>query len=233
MANPALVSKLPPFTLLDEPDLAFSPSDATKVDVHPLRGLLNFGPYSKGSFGGYTSRIRIATVGPESAFRQRGDLMASLRIAHRASDRSEYVPEYPGFEPLFHVALEAAPAEAHIKWPDHLPQLPGDGDPQARLYLALEAALRRLDSVRDTFDVDSMLWWPPGVSFGAENEPLQRHVAVKMIVLGPNWTPGGHHNIESTPNVSPKSYLVRTVAVRQRTVTVRDRTAVCVSRIFK
>ena len=72
MANPALVSKLPPFTLLDEPDLAFSPSDATKVDVHPLRGLLNFGPYSKGSFGGYTSRIRIATVGPESAFRQRG-----------------------------------------------------------------------------------------------------------------------------------------------------------------
>lgn len=44
MANPAL-TKLPPFTLLDEPDLSFSPSDVTQVDVHPLRGLLNFGPY--------------------------------------------------------------------------------------------------------------------------------------------------------------------------------------------
>ena len=62
MANPAL-TKLPPFTLLDEPDLSFSPSDVTQVDVHPLRGLLNFGPYSKGSFGSYTSRVRIATVG--------------------------------------------------------------------------------------------------------------------------------------------------------------------------
>ena len=77
MANPVL-SELPPFTLLDEPDLSFSPSDATQVDVHPLRGLLNYGPYSKGSFSGYTSRVRIATVGPESAFHRRGDLMKLL-----------------------------------------------------------------------------------------------------------------------------------------------------------
>ena len=77
MANPAL-TELPPFTLLDEPDLSFSPSDATQVDVHPLRGLLNFGPYSMGSFSGYTSHVRIATVGPESAFHRRGDLMKLL-----------------------------------------------------------------------------------------------------------------------------------------------------------
>ena len=117
MANPAL-TELPPFTLLDEPNLSFSPSDAAQVDVHPLRGLLNFGPYSKGSFGGYTSRLRVATVGPESAFHRRGDLMKLLRSVHRPSDRSEYVPEYPGFERLFRVSLEAAPANAHIKWPE-------------------------------------------------------------------------------------------------------------------
>jgi hypothetical protein len=152
MANPAL-SELPPFTLLDEPDLSFSPSDATQVDVHPLRGLVNFGPYSMGSFSGYTSRVRIATVGPESAFHRRGDLMKLLRNVHRPSDRSEYVPEYPGFEPLFRVALEAAPASAHIKWPDRLDQLPGDGDAQHRLFLAMDAALRRLDAVRNEFDV--------------------------------------------------------------------------------
>jgi hypothetical protein len=45
MSNPAFVTKLPPFTLLDEPLLAFSPSDPAQVDVHPLRGLVNFGPY--------------------------------------------------------------------------------------------------------------------------------------------------------------------------------------------
>ncbi|MEJ8476032.1 hypothetical protein [Roseibium algae] len=87
MNSPALLTKLPPFTLLDEPDLSFSPVDATQVDIHPLRGLANFGPYSKGSFGGYTSRIRIATVGPGSAFKRRGELMLSLRSAHRPSDQ--------------------------------------------------------------------------------------------------------------------------------------------------
>ncbi len=46
MANPVL-SELPPFTLLDEPGLSFSPSDTTQVDVHPLRGLLNFGRIRK------------------------------------------------------------------------------------------------------------------------------------------------------------------------------------------
>lgn len=152
MANPAL-TKLPPFTLLDEPDLSFSPSDVTQVDVHPLRGLLNFGPYSKGSFGSYTSRVRIATVGPKSAFHRRGDLMRLLLDVHRPSDRSEYVPEYPGFARLFHVALESAPAIAHVKWPERLDELPGKGDAQPRLCLAMEAALRQLDTVRNEFDV--------------------------------------------------------------------------------
>lgn len=118
MSSPAATAKLPPFTLLDEPYLSFSPSDATHIDVHPLRGFANFGPYSKGSFGGFTSRVRIATVGPESAFRRRGELMLLLRKVHRPSDRTEYVPQYPGFERLFHVALEAAPRDAHIKWPE-------------------------------------------------------------------------------------------------------------------
>lgn len=153
MASSARASRLPPFTLLDEPLLSFSPSDPGQVDVHPLRGLINFGPYSKGSFGGYTSQIRIATVGPESAFRRRGELMASLRNSFQPSDRSEYVPTYPGFEALFHVKLESARGGAHIKWPDSLSFLPGDGDPQSRLFQAMDAALRRLDTVRNEFDV--------------------------------------------------------------------------------
>ena len=64
MAGAAQEAKLPPFTLLDEPLLSSSPSDSSQVDEHPLRGLVNYGPYSKGSFGGYTANVRIATVGP-------------------------------------------------------------------------------------------------------------------------------------------------------------------------
>lgn len=186
MANPALVAKLPPFTLLDEADLAFSPSDATHVDVHPLRGLLNYGPYSKGSFGGYTPKVRIATVGPESAFRLRGELMMSLRNAHRPNDRTEYVPEYPGFEQLFHVALESAPAEAHVKWPDRLDALPGDGTPQEKLFQAMEGALRRLDLVRDTFDV-VLVHFPDAWNGATRGKHFDAHDALKAL--------GAKHNI--------------------------------------
>jgi hypothetical protein len=153
MTSSAQASRLSPFTLLDEPLLSFSPSNVGEVDVHPLRGLVNFGPYSKGSFGGFTAQVRIATVGPESAFKPRGELMASLRGSYQPSDRSEYVPPYPGFEALFRVKLESARGVAHIKWPDSIGQLPGAGDLQARLFQAMDAALRRLDSIRNEFDV--------------------------------------------------------------------------------
>lgn len=180
MNAPAQMTKLPPFTLLDEPLLAFSPSDHAQVDVHPLRGLVNFGPYSKGSFGGYTSRIRIATVGPESAFRRRGELMLSLRTSHSPSDRSEYVPRFPGFEALFHVALEAAPRDAHIKWPEQLQELPGEGEPQARLFLAMEAALRRLDTVRSEFDV-VLVHFPDSWSSATRSKFFDAHDALKAL----------------------------------------------------
>lgn len=179
MASPAQASRLAPFTLLDEPLLSFSPSDPEQVDVHPLRGLVNFGPYSKGSFGGYTSQIRIATVGPESAFKRRGELMASLRGSYQPSDRTEYVPPYPGFEALFRVQLEAARG-AHIKWPDSLSQLPGDGDLQARLFRAMDAALRRLDTVRNEFDV-VLVHFPDSWASATRSKFFDAHDALKAL----------------------------------------------------
>ena len=179
MASPAQASRLPPFTLLEEPLLSFSPSDPAQVDVHPLRGLVNFGPYSKGSLGGYTSQIRIATVGPESAFKRRGELMASLRGSYQPSDRTEYVPPYPGFEALFRVQLEAARG-AHIKWPDSLSQLPGDGDPQARLFQAMDTALRRLDTVRNEFDV-VLVHFPDSWAPATRSKFFDAHDALKAL----------------------------------------------------
>ncbi|MCB1745441.1 MAG: nuclease PIN [Gammaproteobacteria bacterium] len=179
MAVRPQASRLPPFTLLDEPLLAFSPSEAGEVDVHPLRGLVKFGPYSKGSFGRYTSQVRIATVGPEHAFKRRGELMKALRDTYRPTDRTEYVPPYPGFEALFRVQLDAARA-AHIKWPDSLSQLPGDGDPQARVFLAMDAALRRLDAVRNEFDV-AVVHFPDSWGPATRTKFFDAHDALKAL----------------------------------------------------
>lgn len=180
MASPAQASRLSPFTLLDEPLLSFSPTNSSKVDVHPLRGLVNYGPYSKDSFGGYTAKVRIATVGPESMFKARGSLMASLRGVYQPTDRSEYLFAYPGFEALFRVKLESAPATAHIKWPDSLAQLPGDGDIQHRLLQTMDAALRRLDTVRNEFDV-VLVHFPDSWAPATRAKFFDAHDALKAL----------------------------------------------------
>ncbi len=152
MAGTAHDSKLPPFTLLDEPYLSFAPNDG-QLDEHPLRGLVRFGPFSKGSFAGYTPRIRIATVGPASTYMRRGDLMKELLRAHDVAERKEYVPRYPGFQDLFHVELVSAPSDAHVKWPESIGQLAGNGPPEQRLLIAMDNALARLNNMREDFDV--------------------------------------------------------------------------------
>ena len=146
-------SKLPPFVLLDEPLLAFGSADDKATDIHPLRGLVRFGPYTNAVFKHYTPHLRVATVGPASEQKRVGDLMKTLREAHEPGDRKEYVPRFPGFEKLFGVPLVAAPAAAHIKWADALPSV-GSGAPlSAGLSAAMSDALRRLLLVRDQFDV--------------------------------------------------------------------------------
>ncbi len=180
MANPALATKLPPFTLLEEPLLAFSPANPDEMDVHPLRGLVRYGPFSKGSFAGFTSKVRVATVGPESAFKRRGALMASLRDTYDPSDRSEYVPKYPGFEQLFKVELVSAPGTAHVRWPDSLGQLPGQGSAEARLFEAMDAALRRLESVRNEFDV-VLVHFPDAWAPATRTKGFDAHDALKAL----------------------------------------------------
>lgn len=153
MAADYTATKLPPFSLLDEPLLTFATDNNSATDLHPLRGLVRFGPYTSSVFKPYTPELRVATVGPDSGRRQVGDLMKSLRTSHEPGDRKEYVPRYPGFENLFGVPLVAAEAAAHIKWPDDLMSLGTSGPPEARLFAGMSNAMRRLSLIRDQFDL--------------------------------------------------------------------------------
>jgi hypothetical protein len=179
MVGAAQDSKLPPFTLLDEPYLSFTPNDG-QVDQHPLRGLVRFGPFSKGSFAGYTPRIRIATIGPASTFMRRGALMKELLHVHDAAERKEYVPRYPGFQDLFHVELVSAPSDAHVKWPEAIGQLAGDGTPEQRLFIAMDNALARLNNVRENFDV-VLVHFPDSWAAATRTRFFDAHDALKAL----------------------------------------------------
>lgn len=147
-----LASRLPPFSLLDEPELSFDPEDIQR-DVNPLRGLLQHGPYSAGTFSIYRPEIRLATIAPASGWNGLRKLVNTLRSTHTPRDRKEYVPDFGGFESTFGVPIVAAPPMAHIKLDNDLSALGQSGSSSERLAQALGSAIDRLNIVRDQFDV--------------------------------------------------------------------------------
>ncbi|EIK71338.1 hypothetical protein PseBG33_0006 [Pseudomonas synxantha BG33R] len=173
-------AKISPFTLLDEPLLTFSPNDVRATDVHPLRGLVNHGPFTKEAFTRYTPKIRVATVGPNAGWIQRGDLMKLLKVPHSPADRKEYVPAFPGFERLFHAELVSAPAETHIRWPDNLLDQTQSLTPPQVLFQAISEALTRLSLMRELFDV-VLIHLPDKWSHAFRDTGFDAHDSLKAI----------------------------------------------------
>ena len=179
MSATARPGRLAPYTPLQEPFLAFSSANPSEVDAHPLRGLLEHGPYSKNSLAAYSDSVRVAIVGPDSGSEGRRKVLGNLRQTQRPSDRRDYVPEYPGFEPLFGVPLVPAPECTRLDWPSHLDGL-GDGPPHERVRRAISQHLRRLADVRDQFDV-AVVHLPDGWEPGLHGEGFDAHDELKAI----------------------------------------------------
>lgn len=173
-------AKLPSFQLLEEPSLSFSPDDPRAIDIHPLRGLINHGPFSKRSFGTYTPTLRVAMVGPKSGRDSVVSLMKLVQQSHRPSDRKEYVPEYPGFKKLFGIPLHAASQATRITWPDALEDLPFEGTGEQRLQAAFESALSQLDLQRSEFDV-VVVHLPDAWANALHTPTYDAHDALKVI----------------------------------------------------
>jgi hypothetical protein len=163
--------------LLDEPVLAFSPDDKRKTDVHPLRGLVDHGPYTKITFKSYTPRLRVATVGPISGWAKRGNLMKTLKTSHPPGDRHEYVPGYPGFERLFGIELVSSPPPTHIKWPDDL--FSKESSP-SQVIAGLSDVMQRLALMRDEFDV-ALVHLPDAWAPALRSVGFDAHDALKAI----------------------------------------------------
>lgn len=180
MSSPLADAKLPPFQLLEEPVLSFSPDDDRARDLHPLRGLVRFGPFSKRTFSAFTPNLRVAMVGPQSGRDSVIALMKLVQQAHAPSDRKEYVPPYPGFETLFGTQMHAAVPVARISWPDSIDEIPFTGGPEERLAAAFQDALSRLELVRSEFDV-VVVHLPDSWAHALRSEAFNAHDALKAL----------------------------------------------------
>jgi hypothetical protein len=172
-------AKLPSYSSLGEPLLVFA---GGRHDTHPLRGLRDAGPYSRDAVAAYTPVVRVATVGPRSGQRHVRDLLGSLRQKHNPGDRAEYVPEFPGFGQLLGPDLNLADnSAAHVTWPDDLGDLePSGKEASRRIAAALAAAMRRLDLVRESFDV-AVVHLPEAWAHACRTDAFDAHDELKAL----------------------------------------------------
>lgn len=174
-------SQLLPHVLLPEPELSFHPDRALDNDIHPLRGLLKYGPYSK-SF--VPDPIRVATISSPGDEQRLYAFMRELPQSARANERTDYLPDWPGFSRVFGVHMRGAGSGCHILLDEGLDaEITSAPLPHVVLADAMSRAIQRLDLRRVDFDV-LFIYLPQrwaSCFYGPEGDDFDLHDHLKAI----------------------------------------------------
>lgn len=144
-------SQIAPHIALAEPKLAFHPDRPSDRDIHPLRGLLRFGPYSNGLI---LDPIRVATIAPAGGSARLYAFMSELNSERQPAERRDYLPAWPGFQRVFGLHMRGAGKGCHVELDAAL-----DRDfelseaPHIVLAERLVRAIQSLETQRVDFDV--------------------------------------------------------------------------------
>ena len=174
-------SQIAPHVWLPEPKLAFHPDRSSDRDIHPLRGLLRFGPHSSGLV---PDPIRVATIAPAGDGRVLYAFMRELNTVCRPTERTDYLPEWPGFQRVFGLHMRGAGHGCHIELDKELEaEFEMSSTPHIILADRLVRAIQRLDAHRADFDVLFIYIpqrWRPGY-VGSANEDFDLHDHLKAV----------------------------------------------------
>ncbi len=146
--------QLPAHLRVAEPELLFSPDRVGDRHVHPLRGLLQFGPYSRNFINRVFDPIRVATIFPHDFKRQLRGLFNELEQKHTPRERKDYLVDFPGFHSVFGVKVVPADAGLHIVLPDGInTEVETSKQPHTVLARVITDAMSRLLPRRNEYDV--------------------------------------------------------------------------------
>jgi hypothetical protein len=174
-------SKLPPYRVLEEPKLAFNSEKPGAVHVHPLQGLMAFGPYGQAAQAMLGEEVRVATIGPPGTLRRVGDLFGQLNQPQKAQERRNYLPDFPGAPPLFGgLRIVRAARELHAELPTRLEQFDRKETPGQTVAAAISAVFRRFSGQRNLFDVVAV-YLPDIWSAAFVGEGFDLHDAIKAV----------------------------------------------------
>lgn len=182
MSGVAPAFRLPGHIVLPEPQLRFGSNDARDVDIHPMKGLTRFGPYSHGKLSPVANPIRVGMIVPadleEGLVRQ----MRELDQAHQPRERKAYLPPFPGFEKVFRVRFTRGGQASRIVLSQDLDRrIETAAAPHVVLAEALTRALFALRNARDSFDIVIILLkerWSPAFR-GPAGDDFDLHDYVK------------------------------------------------------
>jgi hypothetical protein len=153
-AVPSKPYVLPGHQVMPEPRLRFGGNPNDAIDVHPLRGLLNFGPFSRDKLTAISDPIRLAVVAPHGQSGRARDLVQELQQAHQPRERRAFLYDYPGFSKVFGVRLLEPTAAATFELsPTLAAEVAAAAKPHTVLAEAMARALFALKNVRHEFDV--------------------------------------------------------------------------------
>ena len=143
MSEPAL----PAYLTIPEPVLIFHDGG---TDKHPLRGLINHGPFSL-RFGAPTT-IRFAIVALPSDIERVKNLIRELEQPAQPREARNYYPNYPGFEPVFRTQISELNDNLQLKLPEEINRFSNTNDPIG-LARALFNEIFKLKMLRNMYDV--------------------------------------------------------------------------------
>lgn len=172
-------SEIPPHVWLPEPNLAFHPDRGSDRDVHPLRGLLRFGPYSKGLV---PDPIRVATLAPAGESHRLYRFLKELKSKYRPTERTDYLPDWPGFHSVFGLHMLAAGSGCHVNLDPQIDaEFRASSTPHIVLADRLVRAIHGFEAHRAEFDVLFIYIpqrWAPGY-VGGPTEDFDLHDHLK------------------------------------------------------
>lgn len=164
-------SELAAHVCLTEPKLSFHPDRVSDRDIHPLEGLLRFGPYSSGLV---PDPIRVATISPVGEGPDLFNFMKELHSSAKPAERRDYLPEWKGFHGVFGLHMKAASKRCHIELSAEFERdFRKSAAPHILLAETLVRAIQSLDRSRAEFDVLFIYIprrWEPGYHGGSDDD---------------------------------------------------------------
>jgi hypothetical protein len=151
--------------IVDEPKLIFGSARGHPhpLDPHPIRGLVNEGPYELQLSQESGREISLGVICPQGYEGMLSNYLKRLLVPHPSIEtKPEYLLGYPGFTNAYRVPL-IVPLTKDVEW-RRLPNLPIDpGKPIETQQKITDAITREVDTLNSTTSVDVVVVFVPSI----------------------------------------------------------------------